>query len=294
MLRKSFSPALLALVLALTVCNGFAADAPKPAGDTIIFVNGEQLSGSLVKVADGKVFFHSDMAGDITVEWAKVKELKTAKPYAVIAKKEKLTRKDNKGVPEGTLDVTNNSVAVANTTVPIAQTAYVVDQAAFDKAMNHHPGLTEGWVGSVTAGVSLVEATQDAETFTSGITLIRQSPAVDWMRTNSRTVIDFSNSYGKVSQTGTPTVNRMNISPTVFMRSDMRRSITTFRRASTCRNSTVAAWASRRSKTSCRNSTSRAICTTRSKRSMFPPATRIYSVRNLRRPTRASCRATWC
>jgi hypothetical protein len=178
-----------------------AADA-----DVVTFVNGERMSGKLVKVADGKVFFHSDMVGDVSFEWAKVKELNTNQKFAVIPKGAQLAKKKRDHIPEGTLAVTDGSIAVASTTVPTAQTAYVVDQASFDKAIDRHGSFLSGWTGAISAGVSLVEATQKNQNFTSGIALIRKDPGVDWLRTTSRTVFDFSNSYGKVTQPGTPTV----------------------------------------------------------------------------------------
>lgn len=206
MLSSTFSRLLASFVVIFAfTALVFAADAPK-GGDTVTFVNGEQMTGSLVKVADGKVFFKSDMLGDVTVDWAKVKELKTLKPYAVIAKGAKLSKHHPDNTPEGTLALSDNKVAVASASVPTEQVAYVVDQPAFDKQMQHTPGFTEGWIGAITAGVSLVEATQNSRNFTSAIALVRKSPSVDWMRTNSRTSFDFSSSYGKVTQPGTPDV----------------------------------------------------------------------------------------
>lgn len=202
MLRSTL---LRPLVVLLFTTALFAADAPK-GGDSVTFVNGDQVTGSLVKVADGKVYFKSDMLGDVTVEWAKVKELKTAKPYAVIAKGEKLGKHHPQNTPEGTLTVNDNKVTVASASVPTENVAYVVDQPAFDKQMQHASGFSQGWIGAITAGVSLVEATQNSQNFTSAIALVRKTPSVDWMRTTSRTSFDFSSSYGKVTQPNTPDV----------------------------------------------------------------------------------------
>jgi hypothetical protein len=198
---------LLLLAAAVCVLN-LCAVAADP--DVVSFVNGEKISGQLQKVADGKVYFHSDMVGDVSFEWSKVKELKTTKPFAVIAKDAKLRKKDAaKSIPEGTLDVSENKIALnapTAATVPTDQAAYIVDQATFDKQIAHNPGILQGWIGAVTAGVSLVEATQNNENFTSAIALSRRSPAMDWMSTRSRTALDFASSYGKVTQPGTPDV----------------------------------------------------------------------------------------
>ena len=54
------------------------------AEDVLIFTNGDQLSGKLLRGVNDTVVFHSDMAGDITVPLAKVKELRTAGEFAVL------------------------------------------------------------------------------------------------------------------------------------------------------------------------------------------------------------------
>ncbi|WP_187148858.1 DUF481 domain-containing protein [Candidatus Korobacter versatilis] len=170
----------------------------------VTFVNGESMSGQLVKVTDGKVFFHSDMVGDVSFDWDKVKDLKTTKPFAVVPKGAKIG-KHGEGTSEGTIAVSDNKLSVASTTVPTGDAAFVVDQPTFEKQM-HHNGFLTGWVGAITAGVSLVRATQDNTNFTSSFTFQRRSPTAEWMTTRSRTLIDFTNVYGKVTQAGTPDV----------------------------------------------------------------------------------------
>ncbi len=46
-----------------------------PAPDVIIFTNGDQLTGKLLREVDGSVTFHSDIAGDVTVTWDKIKSI---------------------------------------------------------------------------------------------------------------------------------------------------------------------------------------------------------------------------
>ncbi len=209
LMRTLPSSLTIAVFIAMLSLATFAAD-PPAAADSVTFVNGERMSGQLVKVADGKVFFKSDMLGDVSFDLAKVKELKTAKPFAVIAKTAKLDKKHaNPKVPEGTLEVADGKIAVAGTTAaPIApaDVSFIVDQPGFDKTMAHHEGWMNGWVGAITAGVSLVEATQKNQNITTGIALVRSVPGVDWLPPSSRTTLDFSNSYGKVTQPGTPDV----------------------------------------------------------------------------------------
>src|SRR5258708_3294985 len=64
----------------------------KPEPDVLIFTDDEKLIGHLVRTTGASVTFKSDMAGEITVEWSKIRELRTRQPFAVIQKNVKLHR----------------------------------------------------------------------------------------------------------------------------------------------------------------------------------------------------------
>ena len=87
----AFTIALAALGLAAgssPQALGQAASAdPKPAPDILILANGDQLTGKLLSEANGTVTFHSDMAGDLTFTWDKIKSIRTAQKFAVIDRK---------------------------------------------------------------------------------------------------------------------------------------------------------------------------------------------------------------
>lgn len=185
---------------------------PKPEPDVLIFTDGEKLIGHLERSTGDKVTFKSDMAGEVTVDWKKIQELHTSLKFAVVRKNVELHRRDTGGsVPKGTLTVKDQKIEVnagsgqTPQSVPVADAAFVVDQASFEKAF-HRPGLLEDWKGSVTAGASLVEATQDSVTLTGGFSLIRAVPQETWLDPRNRTIVDFSASYGKITQPNTPTV----------------------------------------------------------------------------------------
>jgi hypothetical protein len=189
-----------------------AAPAPKPQPDVLIFTDGEKLVGQLKSAKGDSVVFKSDVAGEVTVAWSKIQELRTTHPFAVVGKKVKLARNaDVAGVPQGTLTVTEQKIAVtpaagAPTTVPVADTGFVVAEPEFVKATSGAPGFFANWLGTVTAGLSVVQATQDARTVTGAIALSRTEPSEAWLNPSDRTIFDASASYGDVTQPGEPEI----------------------------------------------------------------------------------------
>jgi hypothetical protein len=202
-------PTILAALLISTLA-GLHAQAPKPALDLLVFVNGEQLTGTLEKADAKSITFKSAMAGEITVPWSNIKELHSSQTFALLKPKQKLTRKDALAdVPEGAISAEGKDLSVKSpattTTLPIAQIDRLIPTADFAKAL-HPIGWSQGWAGTAGGGVSLVRATQDSTTFNGAIALTRALPVVNWLPATSRTSLGYTQSYGTTSQAGTPTV----------------------------------------------------------------------------------------
>jgi len=185
---------------------------PAPGPDSIVFSNGDKLSGHFISATRGSVKFKSDALGDLTIEWSKIKELRTAQKVAVIRKGVKLAKHANPAsIPQGTLTVENQNAQLAAPpqppeSIPLNDTSAIVNQPSFERAVTHAPGFLEDWAGTVTAGASLVNATQDNRTFNGSVSLVRAEPAETWLSPSNRTSFNFSASYGDISQPKTPTV----------------------------------------------------------------------------------------
>jgi hypothetical protein len=196
---------------ALVFCSGASAQsAAKPEPDTLVLNDGERLIGHLVRTTGASVRFKSDALGELNVDWSKIKELHAGGQYAVIPKNVKLKPKAPLSVPEGTISEADQKIAVADAggskTVAVGDTAIVIEKPAFDKAMKGEPSLLKDWTGTVTAGASFVESTQNSRTFNDAISVVRAVPGEDWLARRNRTRADFTSSYGVVSQTGKPTL----------------------------------------------------------------------------------------
>ena len=210
-----FAAFLLVIFSLAAASNSFAAgsdadpakDAKKAPPDVIIFSNGDQLSGTFVREVAGTVTFHSEIVGDINVPWDKIKELRTQTKLAVLGKS--VTPERHKlppNVPQGTISVADNMITVHPDNgvmiepMPVKNAQYIVDQATLTKELIGRPGILEGWNGAATAGATIVQATQKQYTFNGAVSLVRVVPTVTWLNPSNRTTIDFTGSYGKITQ----------------------------------------------------------------------------------------------
>lgn len=177
-----------------------------PAPDTIVFSNGDTLHGKFVNEIGGKVSFHTDQLGDLTIDWSNIKELHTAGSFAVLDKSVKVRGKKGAQIPAGPLTVTDGNVAVQSKTgaapAPIStkNAAYIVDEPTLNKEMYHEPNFFTGWNGAATAGATLVTATQNQYTVSGALGLVREVPTVNWLDPRNRTSFDFNGSFGKITQ----------------------------------------------------------------------------------------------
>ncbi len=171
---------------------------PKPAPDVLVFTNGDQLTGKLVNAISGTITFHSDMAGDISVSLDKVKELRSAGSFALLQKDQKvvgaLVRPGAVKVADGKLSVTSGEQVIQ--TIPVADLGYLIDEPTFRRETNPHPSIWYGWNGAVSAGATVVRATQNATTFNAAVALVRMFPTVSYLPPRNRTLVDLSETYG--------------------------------------------------------------------------------------------------
>jgi hypothetical protein len=202
---------IFAVVIGATSAQTPPAPAPEP--DTLLFMNGEKLIGHLVKAAGATVTFKSDSAGEITVDWAKVKEIRSGAPFAVIPKDIELSKKEALAqIPRGTVTVADQNIALVGapggtpTTVPVANSAYVVSNSDFVNVTEGKHGFFKDWKGGLTGGLAVVESTQKSQTYNLGIILNRVEPTVDWLTLRNRTTAIFNLTYGKTTQAGTPDI----------------------------------------------------------------------------------------
>jgi hypothetical protein len=206
-LQRAFSALLAAALCGSLHAPAQAKPPANPSPDVLILKNGDTLHGKFVNEIAGKVTFHTDGLGDVTLTWDKIKELHADARFAVLDKSVKLRGKKIAGqVPVGKFDVVGDAVAVHNEgepvqpPIPTKDAQFIVDEPTMHKQMEHEPGFFSAWNGAATAGATLVTATQNQYTVSGGLSLVRVVPPVSWINPRNRTSADFLGSYGKITQ----------------------------------------------------------------------------------------------
>jgi hypothetical protein len=199
-----------------------AAQAPpagsKPQPDVLILSDDERLVGHLVGSSGASVTFKSDLLGNITIDWSKIKQLETQGKYAVLPKEVELRPHENTSdIPQGRVTVADQKITVtpengaSPQTVSASDTGRVLEEDLFLKQVSPPPiPFYKDWTGTVTGGMSIIQGTQESQTFTGAVSLVRAIPVETDFPPRNRTTFDFSGSQGHLTQPGTPSI-RTNI-----------------------------------------------------------------------------------
>jgi putative salt-induced outer membrane protein YdiY len=162
-----------AFLVASIVCLFFTSFA---LGDEIQFLNGDRLTGKIKSAADGKILITTDVAGDVTVDMAKVKTFTTTEPIEIHVGEKNVVKTTVAAGPQGSVQA---AAAGGIAGGPIA----IKDI----KTINPPPVK---WTGAVSANGLLTRGNSNTESL--GITIDAQRRAeVD------RITFDASYLYGR-------------------------------------------------------------------------------------------------
>lgn len=184
--------------------------------DVIVFKNGDQLTGTLLREIGNTVVFKSDMVAEVTVPISRVKELRSKGSFAVLKKHEKIALTT---MEPGDITLSNDTVTIVDSSgapepVPVKDLEFVVDKPTYEKEMTGEPGIWYGWQGSITGGANIVESTTTGQSYRVGINLSRAIPSVPDLPARSRTIFNLFETYGKLTtpvipQTTPPSPNQV-------------------------------------------------------------------------------------
>ena len=129
--------------------------------DQVTLKNGDRLTGTVVK-SDGKTLvLHTDAAGDVTIQFAAIQEIKTDQELHVSLKGGKTA--------VGPVTTTDGKIEIATKTAGTVEAAKDdvtlirndAEQLAYDKSL--HPGLKHGWNGGANVGFSIARGNSQTE-----------------------------------------------------------------------------------------------------------------------------------
>lgn len=204
----------IAALVAAAVCpaqsqQDTAQKPADPAPDVLVLSNGDTLHGKFVSETAGKVTFHSDPLGDVSLSWDKIKEMHVNENFAVLDKTVKLRgKKSQQQIPVGMLELSNGAVivhpenAAPAPPIQVKDAQFIMDEAALNKEIYRQPNFFTGWNGPATLGATLVTATENQYAVSGAVSLVRVVPTVSWLNPHDRTSTDFSGSFGKITQPG--------------------------------------------------------------------------------------------
>ena len=183
----------------------------KPEPDVLIFTNGKKLIGHLKSATGAKVVFKSDMAGEVTVEWSKIKELHSASKFAAIPKDDAQEQGGCiRQVNAGALAMADQKLEVTN---PQRHRRLFRSPTCPMWSTNRHSIRRSKARGSFKAGKApLLSASRSParrrtlRLSTPASNLVRSDPAGSWLRVRTKTTVDFTASYSKITQPGTPSI----------------------------------------------------------------------------------------
>ncbi len=200
--------------------------------EELILKNDDIITGQLLNSTGTEIKFKSDLAGEVTVKWENVKELKSKRDFAVVPKDVKDAR-NSAIVPQGAIKIREKGILVSplpmaegkpgaapaeakakpgatipeaapEKEIPTAKIAVIVDDTTYQKEIHKKIGFKSGWDGHITTGTSMIYATQNSYLFQADTALKRAVPTVNWLDPKLRTILNFTLSAGRTTQPGTP------------------------------------------------------------------------------------------
>jgi putative salt-induced outer membrane protein YdiY len=129
--------------------------------DQIVLQNGDRLTGTITKSDDKALVIKTQFAGEVTVQWAAIKQIDSTQQLHV-GTKEGQTVAGPVKTSDGSFEV--EAAGKAPVTVPKESVTYIrndAEEAAYDKSL--HPRLTQGWAGGANVSFALTRGNSETK-----------------------------------------------------------------------------------------------------------------------------------
>ena len=129
--------------------------------DQVVLKNGDRLTGSIQKSDEKALVLKTEFAGDVTIQWTAIQELKSEQPLYV-GLKEGETVLGSVATVDGKLAITTKSAGTVETPKEaVVAMRNDTEQSAWRK--QQHPGFLEGWNGGVNVGFGLTSGNSETK-----------------------------------------------------------------------------------------------------------------------------------
>ena len=175
--------------------------------DVLVLSNGDTLHGKFVNAIDGKVTFHCDPLGDITLDWDKIKELHTSGDFAVFNKNEKY--RERKALPLFPPARSKWQISRSPCTRKTRQAPRPFQSPTRNSSWTKPPWTSSSIIipASSAGGMEqrppalpLSRQPRIQYAISGALDLVRVVPTASWLSPRNRTSVGFIGSYGKITQ----------------------------------------------------------------------------------------------
>jgi putative salt-induced outer membrane protein YdiY len=129
--------------------------------DQVAMKNGDRLTGTIEKSDDKSLVIKTEFAGEVTVDWSAIQDVKSEHPLHIGLKDGKTVVGPVTTV-DGKLEVsTKNAGNVETPKESIVVMRSDSEQVSWEKSQ--HPGLLEGWNGGITVGFGLTAGNSETK-----------------------------------------------------------------------------------------------------------------------------------
>jgi putative salt-induced outer membrane protein YdiY len=158
---------LLGVMASLLACATLAS------ADTVIFKNGDKLSGTFIEMQDKKLTFKSDAVGDVSIALEKIQSLSVQKPAVLLGSDRKPIRGQIELQESGDWQVTSNG---ASQTVGAGAVEIVLTQDAYHAEVEAPATLWQDWSGSINFGYAIQSGDEKSSTLSGSVIATRERP----------------------------------------------------------------------------------------------------------------------
>ena len=179
--------------------------------DTVVFKNGDKLTGAFVELRDKKLALKSDVVGDVSIPLEKIASLSIDKPAVILGPNRKLTRGNVELQASGNWQVTSGG---NSQTVNASDVTMVLTADSYHAQAEAPTEPWQDWNGSANFGYAIQRGDQKTSTLQASLAATRERPHDLFFSPHWRTNYAFNMLFARAQQ-GASTVTSNTLTTSV-------------------------------------------------------------------------------